>query len=107
MSGQMALSPKSIALDLFQSPDGDSLCPDCWCKPNRSCGIHKFQSPDGDSLCPDEVASKAVMVMKSVFQSPDGDSLCPDHSPGMHGGYWAIGFSPLTGILYVRTTSAG
>ena len=39
-----------------------------------------FQSPDGDSLCPDQNARIILHTGESVFQSPDGDSLCPDGS---------------------------
>ena len=63
-----------------------------------------FQSPDGDSLCPDGSGCKSGRnCWLSVFQSPDGDSLCPDDR--CFGGEcsYAGGFSPLTGILYVRT----
>ena len=37
----------------------------------------RFQSPDGDSLCPDTVI-ELVKSQQYQFQSPDGDSLCPD-----------------------------
>ena len=40
----------------------------------------KFQSPDGDSLCPDYKAERVSTWTGDLFQSPDGDSLCPDTS---------------------------
>ena len=41
---------------------------------------------------------------KRMFQSPDGDSLCPDEADLGGSGRQVSGrFSPLTGILYVRT----
>ena len=39
-----------------------------------------FQSPDGDSLCPDVVVVVLSAMVAHAFQSPDGDSLCPDLS---------------------------
>ena len=65
--------------------------------------ISLFQSPDGDSLCPDSIIKINGPASLPVFQSPDGDSLCPDGKHVTKRYRRAVGFSPLTGILYVRT----
>ena len=50
-------------------------------------GYEKFQSPDGDSLCPDMADSGELSGGSIMFQSPDGDSLCPDSKMHhIHGG---------------------
>ena len=63
---------------VFQSPDGDSLCPDLLTLGKMQQVGDAFQSPDGDSLCPDQIYTVLVNVGETTFQSPDGDSLCPD-----------------------------
>ena len=40
----------------------------------------------------------------ATFQSPDGDSSLPDRVVAGSAADHCDGFSPLTGILYVRTT---
>ena len=79
MSGHIHAVPHLYSGAEFQSPDGDSLCPDLEFLAYHKYGYWKFQSPDGDSLCPDTL--------------PNQFPLGPSYS----------GFSPLTGILYVRT----
>ena len=66
-------------------------------------GGTKFQSPDGDSLCPDKEMEEMKTLMIELFQSPDGDSLCPDFPFRLWDRNHGSRFSPLTGILYVRT----
>ena len=115
----------------FQSPDGDSLCPDYWeievvvplgSRFSPLTGIlyvrttgsdvristddGKFQSPDGDSLCPDYEYNNGMESAGRRFQSPDGDSLCPDRLMRETSQLKTGSFSPLTGILYVRTSWA-
>ena len=70
---------------------------------NEGDPVLKFQSPDGDSLCPDKEGWQFGNAFAKGFQSPDGDSLCPDFEVVVPLGPPPPCFSPLTGILYVRT----
>ena len=103
MSGLNGVYAYHPLLKVFQSPDGDSLCPDMWTWSGPPATITMFQSPDGDSLCPDNFWSMSRRKLGITFQSPDGDSLCPDDGLESAGRRPRLCFSPLTGILYVRT----
>ena len=66
-------------------------------------GARLFQSPDGDSLCPDVLVLFLISPLRSSFSPLTGILYVRtirqnEYQPGQ-----VICFSPLTGILYVRT----
>ena len=88
---------------MFQSPDGDSLCPDDRTHRATATATVCFSPLTGILYVRTRVANQHRIDVDHKFQSPDGDSLCPDVGVHAHTLPWGGGFSPLTGILYVRT----
>ena len=67
----------------FQSPDGDSLCPDVGAVGAVGPSVPRF-SPLTGILYVRTYYNWNNSVMCIVFQSPDGDSLCPDSMAYTH-----------------------